>query len=89
MEQILLPIQSKAQLVVGLEFYNLYDSPEISLIIRQLNRKLSKLPKTLIAKTEALYLEKAEELGEELLDFSTIADLEQWLANRPKPVDQQ
>jgi predicted transposase/invertase (TIGR01784 family) len=61
---------------------------EISLIIRQLKCKLSKLPETLIAKIEALSLEQVEELGEELLDFSKVADLEQWLASRPKPVEQ-
>jgi len=60
---------------------------EISLVIRQLNRKLSKLPKTLIAKIEALSLEQVEELGEELLDFSKVADLEQWLA-KAKPLEQ-
>jgi len=50
---------------------------EISLIIRQLRRKLRKLPETLIAKIEALSLEQVNELGEELLDFCKVADLEQ------------
>jgi predicted transposase/invertase (TIGR01784 family) len=37
--------------------------------------------RTVAAKIEALPLERVESLGEDLLDFTAIADLEQWLAS--------
>jgi len=58
-----------------------------SLVTRILNRKLGKLPKAVLPKIEALSLEQLEELGEALLEFSNIADLEQWLKSRPKSVE--
>ena len=51
-----------------------------SLTIRLLTRKLGNISPTLLAKIEALPLERLELLGEDLLDFSSIANLEQWLA---------
>ncbi len=51
-----------------------------SLTIRLLTRKLGNVSPTLLAKIEALPLERLELLGEDLLDFTSIADLEQWLA---------
>jgi predicted transposase/invertase (TIGR01784 family) len=51
-----------------------------SLTIRLLNRKLGNISPTLLAKIEALPLERLELLGEDLLDFTSIANLEQWLA---------
>ena len=50
-----------------------------SLTIRQLNRKLGNISPTLLAKIEALPLDRLELLGEDLLDFTSIANLEQWL----------
>lgn len=49
------------------------------LIIRLLTRKFGNVSPTLLAKIEALPLERVELLGEDLLDFTAIADLEQWL----------
>lgn len=49
------------------------------LVIRQLTRKLGNVSPMLLAKIEALPLERVESLGEDLLDFSSIANLEQWL----------
>jgi predicted transposase/invertase (TIGR01784 family) len=49
------------------------------LVIRQLTRKLGNVSPTLLAKIEALPLERVESLGEDLLDFTSIANLEQWL----------
>jgi predicted transposase/invertase (TIGR01784 family) len=49
------------------------------LVIRQLTRKLGNISSGLLAKIEALPLERVELLGEDLLDFSSIADLESWL----------
>jgi predicted transposase/invertase (TIGR01784 family) len=54
-----------------------------SLVIRLLNRKVGKLSKPLLTKVEALSLEQLEELSEALLDFSTVANLEEWLKARP------
>jgi hypothetical protein len=51
-----------------------------SLVIRLLTRKLGNVSPTLLAKIEALPLERLELLGEDLLDFTSIANLEQWLA---------
>lgn len=50
-----------------------------SLTIRQLTRKLGNISPILLAKIEALPLERLELLGEDLLDFTSISDLEQWL----------
>jgi predicted transposase YdaD len=49
------------------------------LVIRQLTRKLGNISPSLLAKIEALPLERVESLGEDLLDFTAIADLEQWM----------
>jgi predicted transposase YdaD len=51
-----------------------------ALVIRQLTRKLGNINPNLLAKIEALSLERVELLGEDLLDFTAISDLEQWLA---------
>jgi predicted transposase/invertase (TIGR01784 family) len=50
------------------------------LVIRLLTRKLGNINPNLLAKIEALPLERVESLGEDLLDFTVISDLEQWLA---------
>ncbi len=62
---------------------------ERKLVIRQLNRKLGKIPQAVLTKIEALSLEQLEELSEALLDFSTVANLEQWLQRKLKPVEQE
>jgi predicted transposase/invertase (TIGR01784 family) len=59
----------------------------ISLITRLLNRKIGKLPEEVKPKIEELSLEQLEDLGEALLNFSSIVNLEQWLKARPKPVE--
>jgi predicted transposase YdaD len=50
-----------------------------SLILRQLTRRLVDLPPALRAQVETLPLEQLEKLGEALLDFQTVEDLEGWL----------
>ncbi len=50
------------------------------LVIRLLTRKLGDVSPILLTKIQALPLERVESLGEDLLDFSSIANLEQWLA---------
>ena len=55
---------------------------ERSLISRQLNRKLNVLPIALQSQIDRLSLPQLENLGEALLDFGTIVDLETWLAQQ-------
>jgi predicted transposase/invertase (TIGR01784 family) len=50
------------------------------LVIRQLNRKLGNVSPNFLAKIEDLSLELVESLGEDLLDFNSINNLEQWLS---------
>lgn len=50
-----------------------------SLVIRLLTRKLGSVNPDLSSEIEALSLERLESLGEDLLDFTSIADLERWL----------
>jgi Domain of unknown function (DUF4351) len=53
---------------------------QTSLVIRQLTRKLENVNPGLLARIEALSLERVELLGEDLLDFTSIDNLEQWLS---------
>jgi predicted transposase/invertase (TIGR01784 family) len=50
------------------------------LAIRQLTRKLGNVSPMLLAKIEVLPLERVELLCEDLLDFTSIANLEAWLS---------
>ena len=61
----------------------------ISLITRLLNRKIGKLPEEIKPKIEELSLEQLEDLGEALLNFSSIVNLEEWLKARSKPVEHE
>ncbi|MBK1990943.1 DUF4351 domain-containing protein [Sphaerospermopsis aphanizomenoides BCCUSP55] len=61
---------------------------EERLIIRQLNRRFGVIASSLIEQIHQLSVEQLELLGEALLDFSTIADLEQWLQNKPNSVEE-
>ncbi|MDZ8186701.1 MAG: DUF4351 domain-containing protein [Nostoc sp. ChiSLP02] len=49
------------------------------LILRQLNRRIGEINQSLIARIQGLSIEQLENLGEALLDFSSVADLETWL----------
>lgn len=51
-----------------------------SLILRQLQRRVGTVPEALEARVKGLPLAELETLGEALLDFAGVADLEQWLA---------
>jgi predicted transposase YdaD len=53
-----------------------------SLILRQLTRRIGQVSPTMRSQVESLSLERLESLGEALLDFSSAADLEQWLRSR-------
>jgi predicted transposase YdaD len=50
-----------------------------SLVLRQLTRRAGILPSEIRSQVESLNLEKLESLGEALLDFSSSADLDEWL----------
>ena len=52
---------------------------EQHLILRLLNRRVGEIDALLIERIAGLSIEKLENLGEALLDFSTVADLELWL----------
>ncbi|MDZ8139485.1 MAG: DUF4351 domain-containing protein [Nostoc sp. DedQUE04] len=49
------------------------------LILRLLNRCIGEIEASLIGQIKGLSIEKLENLGEALLDFSSVADLETWL----------
>jgi hypothetical protein len=56
---------------------------EQQLIIRQINRRVGEIELSLIDSIRRLTIDKLELLGEALLDFSSVTDLEQWLQNNP------
>ena len=52
---------------------------EAKLVLRQLNRRFGALNATLEQQIRGLSVEQLETLAEELLDFSTVEELETWL----------
>ncbi|BAZ04197.1 DUF4351 domain-containing protein [Calothrix sp. NIES-3974] len=50
------------------------------LITRLLTRRVGELPQPVRSQVESLSLEELENLGEALLDFTSMADLDAWLA---------
>jgi predicted transposase YdaD len=53
---------------------------ERALVIKLLNRKLGDLSPQFQAQVSALSIDRVESLGEALLDFSSMTDLEVWLS---------
>jgi predicted transposase/invertase (TIGR01784 family) len=53
---------------------------ERALVIKQLNRKLGNLSPQVQTRVSALSIERVESLGEALLDFTSMTDLEAWLS---------
>ncbi|MEH2229549.1 MAG: DUF2887 domain-containing protein [Nostoc sp.] len=53
-----------------------------SLILRLLNRRVGEFPESLQRQIQVLSLEQLEALGDALLDFSSLADLEGWLQSQ-------
>jgi hypothetical protein len=51
----------------------------LTLVFRQLRRKLGPLPAEVEQQVNALKVEQLEDLGEALLDFSSLNDLTSWL----------
>ena len=52
---------------------------EAGLVLRLLNRRVGVLSPQLLARIQQLTLPQLEDLGEALLDFTGLADLESWL----------
>jgi predicted transposase YdaD len=52
---------------------------ERKVILRLLNRRVGAIPDALLSQIKELSVERLEALGDALLDFSTLADLEGWL----------
>ncbi|MBO3460778.1 Rpn family recombination-promoting nuclease/putative transposase [Aetokthonos hydrillicola Thurmond2011] len=53
---------------------------ERSLVVRQLTRRVGELPQDVRSRIETLSLEQLENLGEALLDFQAMADLDVWFS---------
>jgi Domain of unknown function (DUF4351) len=52
-----------------------------SLVLRLLNRRVGEVPPAALEQIQALTIERLEALGEALLDFTSIIDLNQWLSD--------
>ncbi|ODH00532.1 hypothetical protein A4S05_32860 [Nostoc sp. KVJ20] len=52
---------------------------ERAIVLRQLNRRVGNIPDALLSQIQELSVEQLEALGDALLDFSSLADLEGWL----------
>lgn len=55
---------------------------------RQLTRKFGVLPDAVIARLPQLSSSQLTALAEALLDFTTVSDMERWLASPPPPVNE-
>jgi predicted transposase YdaD len=53
---------------------------EARVIMRQLNRRLGSVPVTVSDQIHQLTIPQLEDLGEALLDFVSLADVEGWLS---------
>jgi predicted transposase YdaD len=54
---------------------------KLSITLRQLKRKLGNLPDNIATRIKSLESSKLDVLTEDLLDFKTLDDLNQWLSN--------
>lgn len=54
-----------------------------TLVLRLLRRRFGSVPAKVSARLASLSAEQLDDLGEALLDFVTLTDLEQWLARQP------
>jgi predicted transposase/invertase (TIGR01784 family) len=63
---------------------------EARLVLRLLTRRLGELPESIIQQVNALSIESLEVLGEALLDFSSMDDLQQWFTDdRQRHIQQE
>ncbi|MEQ9234333.1 Rpn family recombination-promoting nuclease/putative transposase [Coleofasciculus sp. E2-BRE-01] len=56
----------------------------IALILRQLKKRFGEINIAITSQVEALSIEELERLGEDFLDFNSLADLEHWLEERSR-----
>jgi len=61
-------------------YHEIKEEGEKSLVLRLLSRRVGKLPHKVRSRIESLPLEQLENLGEALLDFTSMADLDAWLS---------
>ncbi|NJM64352.1 MAG: DUF4351 domain-containing protein [Acaryochloris sp. RU_4_1] len=54
----------------------------LNLVLRQLNRRFGSIAPSTETQIRSLSLSQLEELGEALLDFSNLSDLDEWLRLR-------
>ncbi len=54
---------------------------ERSLVLRQLTRRIGELPESVTQQVNTLSIQSLEALGEALLDFRGMDDLERWLTD--------
>jgi predicted transposase YdaD len=64
-------------------YQDILQEGELSLLMRLLRRKVGTVPPALLVQIQSLPLNQMEDLGEALLDFNGLADLEAWLAQNP------
>ena len=57
---------------------------EANLVIRQLRRRLGELPESQCSQIKSFPVSQLEDLGEALLDFQSIDDLDDWLQKYTK-----
>jgi Domain of unknown function (DUF4351) len=50
------------------------------MVVRLLNRRLGEVPAQYLTQIQQLTVMQLEDLGEALLDFTTVADLDSWLS---------
>ncbi|MDM9581127.1 Rpn family recombination-promoting nuclease/putative transposase [Nostoc sp. GT001] len=55
---------------------------ERTIVLRLLNRRVGNIPDKLLSQIQGLSVEQLEALGDALLDFSSLADLEGWLQDQ-------
>lgn len=60
-------------------YQDIVQKEAFKLISRQLKRRFGDIDESLVEQVHNLSVEQLEELGEELLDFSEVADLAVWL----------
>ena len=56
---------------------------EVALVMRQLSRRFGQISPELEQQIHRLSTDQLEALGEALLDFSDVTDLQSWLENYP------
>ncbi len=88
LEDALLDFSAPTDLVIWLDKQHLKER-EISLIMRQLTRKMGKIEPLLIEQVRGLSFEDLEGLAEALLDFTEVNNLVNWLEEQERMKDEK